>query len=514
MPRYREHEREQSMMIPVRFRDQIQPGTFEHAIDYLVDKTIDLSQFEQEYHNDETGAPAIHPRILLKIVLFAYSRGIISSRRIARACEENVLFMALSGDTRPHFTTIANFVGSMGEKAVQVFTNVLTVCYVEGLIEKKMFAVDGCKIRANCSKEWSGTHAELEKKAKRIEASMRKLVDRHRGEDEQPAEPDQGKKEEKAIERLERNAQRIRTFLETTDERLGVRGKPVKSNITDNESAKMPSNHGGIQGYTGIATVDAMHQIVVDAQAFGDGNEAQHVESIINSVEERFQELDPEIEIFEEVVLTADSGFNTEEAMTVLQGRSIDAYRADPQFRKRDPRFARQQEYRAKTTDRKRTSKARKYFIAEEFTFDEHGTLLCPAGKPMKSRCPNWRDKKKGYTGRTFMGYRKNCETCTLRSRCMRNPMSRARQVTKIDTGQRHTQRSAVQWMKERFDTDRGRHLYSRRMGTVEPVFGNIRDSLHLDEFTLRGKKKVEAQWRLFCTVHNIGKLARYGGLP
>jgi transposase len=167
MPRYRKNERKQSIMVAIQFDQQNQPGTFEHAIDYLVDNEIDFGEFEEVYQNDETGAPAIHPGILLKIVLFAYSRGIISSRRIARACEENVLFMALSGDTRPHFTTIANFISSMGDKAVKVFTSVLSVCYAQGLTSEKMFAVDGCKISSNCSKEWSGTHAELEKKAKR-----------------------------------------------------------------------------------------------------------------------------------------------------------------------------------------------------------------------------------------------------------------------------------------------------------------------------------------------------------
>jgi hypothetical protein len=199
--------------------------------------------------------------------------------------------------------------------------------------------------------------------------------------------------------------------------------------------------------------------------------------------------------------------------MKVLQDRSIDAFVADAQFRKRDPRFTNQQQYKAKTTDRKRTSKVRKYFSADEFAFNEEGTLICPAGMPMKSRGPNWRDKKKGYTGRTFMGYPKYCKTCALRNRCMRSPTSRARQVTKIDKGQRHNNKSALQWMIERFDTDRGRHLYSRRMGTVEPVFGNVCGTLGLDKFSLRGKAKVEAQWQLFCAVHNIGKLAGYGRL-
>jgi transposase len=513
MARYRIHEKKQSILVPVHFKDQIQPGTLEYAIDYLVDNEIDLSGFESRYRNDETGAPAIHPGILLKIVLFAYSRGIVSSRRIARACEENVVFMALSADTRPHFTTIADFIATMGDEVVKVFTDVLSVCYAEGLIERGMFAIDGCKISANCSKEWSGTKAELEKKAKRIEQSVRELMERHRGEDKDQSDPDQYEREQQAIEHLSRKAKKIREFLSRNEERTGAQGKPIKSNLTDNESAKMPSSHGVIQGYTAIATVDAKHQIVVDAQAFGDGYEAQHVEEIVDSLEKTFAAIDPTKAALSEVAITADSGFNCEQSMQVLKDRNIDAYVADPQFRKRDPRFSNQKEYKKKTTDRKRSSKARKYFTADEFLFDETGTLICPAGKPMKSRCPNWRSKKRGYTGSTYMGYPKYCSECELASRCMRSPQSKARQVTKIDPGVRHEQKSAVQWMKERFDSARGRYLYSRRMGTAEPVFANVRDAIGLKAFTLRGKEKVNVQWKLFCTVHNIGKLARYGTL-
>ena len=72
---------------------------------------------------------------------FAYSRGIISSRRITRACEENEVFTALAATTRLHFTTIADFVFSMGDKIVSVFRDTLAVCYTEGLIGKQMFAV-------------------------------------------------------------------------------------------------------------------------------------------------------------------------------------------------------------------------------------------------------------------------------------------------------------------------------------------------------------------------------------
>ncbi len=510
MARFREYSYDQTMMLPVALGRQLQPGSFEHAVNHLVDHCIDRTVFEERYTNDDTGAPVIDPTILLKIILFAYSRGILSSRAIARACEENVIFMALSADTRPHFTTIANFISSMDGVIAPLFRDVLTVCYTEGLIGRQMFAIDGCKISSNCAKEWSGTKKELLKKAETIERSIEALVARHREEDEKQIRSESRESEEQKIATLKKKAEKIISWTCENEDRIGRRGKPVKSNLTDNESAKLVSSHGVIQGYNGIATVDATHQIVVDAQAFGDVHEAAHVKEIIKSVEATFSFMDPGKKPFDSVVVTADSGFNSEEATAAVLDAGIDAYIADPRFRKRDPRFVNQQEHKAKTTDRKQTSKARKYFTADEFTFNDEGVLVCPAGKPMKSSCPNWKDKK-GYTGRTFKGYPVHCGDCPLRGQCLRSPNSPVRQVTKTDRGLRHNTKSAVARMIERFDTERGRHYYSKRMGTVEPVFGNTRAALGLDRFTLRGRRKVDAQWKLYCIVHNIGKLARYG---
>lgn len=99
--------------------------------------------FEPRYRNDETGRLAYDPKVLLKIVIYGYSKGMVSSRRLPEACCHNVVFMALSADTRPHFTTIAPFVSELEQ------------------IGKEHFAVDGYKRPANASKQWSGTHEEL-----------------------------------------------------------------------------------------------------------------------------------------------------------------------------------------------------------------------------------------------------------------------------------------------------------------------------------------------------------------
>ncbi|AKU14419.1 transposase [Aromatoleum toluolicum] len=139
-------------MIPVDFDRQVIPGSFEHALCHLVDHELDLAGLAARYRNDAAGAPAFSPAVLLKIVLLGYSRGLVSSRAIAAACRHNVLFMAVSGDSAPHFTTIAAFIAELGDEVARVFTQVLMICDRQGLIGRELFAIDGVKFPANASK--------------------------------------------------------------------------------------------------------------------------------------------------------------------------------------------------------------------------------------------------------------------------------------------------------------------------------------------------------------------------
>jgi transposase len=160
--------------LPIVLEAQLMPGSFEHAVDYLIDTEIDLSGVAKRYVNDETGAPAYDPAVMLKIVLLAYSHGIVSSRAIERLCRENVLFMAISGDSAPQFTTIAKFVRELTDEVSAIFTQVLLVCDRQGLIGRQMFAIDGVKLPSNADKKRSGTHAELAHEAKRMEDAVRR----------------------------------------------------------------------------------------------------------------------------------------------------------------------------------------------------------------------------------------------------------------------------------------------------------------------------------------------------
>ena len=168
MAKYKRYDYDQMIMLPVSLEKQLSPGTLEFAIHTLVETRMELSLFDEKYKNDETGRLADDPKILLKIVLFAYSRGLIGSRRIEQACRENVVFIALSCGQKPDHSTIAAFVSSMKDEIMPLFRDVLMVCEEEGLLGGSFFAPDGLKLPANASMEWSGTQAKLRTKKEKI----------------------------------------------------------------------------------------------------------------------------------------------------------------------------------------------------------------------------------------------------------------------------------------------------------------------------------------------------------
>jgi len=214
MARYKNFSYDQGLMIPVNLNRQITEGTIEYTINWLVDNRIDLTGFENNYRNDETGAPAYHPAILLKIILLAYSRGIIPSRKIALACRENVVFMALSAGSNPDFTTIAWFVRSLKSDIKKIFTNIILVCADMDLLGGTEFALDGCKITSNASKEYSGKFSDLRKKKGKIEKTIDFLIKKHEKQDRADDEKSNpGGDFRKKIEKLQNKADKIENFF-------------------------------------------------------------------------------------------------------------------------------------------------------------------------------------------------------------------------------------------------------------------------------------------------------------
>ena len=496
----------QPKFVAIDLAAQLLPGTFEHALHHLLEQAIDLTPFDARYRNDTTGAPAYAPGMLLRVVLFAYSRGIISSRAIARACEEQVTFIALSGDSRPHFTTIAHFVSTLGDQIAPIFAAVLAVCDRQGLIGREMFAIDGVKLPSNASKHRSGTRADFERQATKMERAADAMLARHRAEDARDVEPSLAAKDAVRRERLVRDAAELRTWLtQHPTDRRGARGAVRKSNRTDNESAKMATSKGVIQGYTGVATVDAAHPIIVDAQAHGVGAEQELLLGVIAATAP-LRTID--------TLITADAGYHSEANLRALAEAKVPALIADGNMRKRDTRFATQDRYTTlpnplhdKSRPMKKTAVV---FGPDDFRYDPVArTCICPAGKSLNRR--GAANVTGGHVGEHFQGAPRDCGPCPLRAQCLRTPgTTPVRNVAFFrDRVGRDVNYSAL--MRDRIDAPTGRAQYARRFATVEPVFANLRANKRLDRFTLRGRAKIDTQWKLYCLVHNIEKLANNG---
>jgi transposase len=506
MPRYKPVHRD-PMLLPVVLAEQIQPGTFEFALDHLIDHELDLSALDAKYRNDETGASAYDPRVMLKIVLLAYSRGLNTSRRIEAACRQNVLFMALSGDSQPSYTHIAKFVRELAEQIQPLFTQVLLVCDRQGLIGRQMFAVDGVKLPSNASKERSGTHGELRHRAQRLDKAARKMLELHQSRDCEGEAPDSQHSRQRRIDELHHEAQAMREFVAREQPRRNGKGQELKSNVTDNDSAKMATSKGVIQGYAAQAAVDAKHQVIVAADVTGSGSEQAMLLPMIGQARAQARQ---------DTLMTADAGYHSHENMRALHEAGIAALVADGQMRKRDERLASQQHHRDKPDPlydkAKGTQKVIRLFRPADFIVDEkNNCCICPAGQRLYSsgsRC-----RINGRLAHKYKGTQSGCGNCAQREQCLRHPeRTPIRQVAIFERGPA-SGHAATELMKRAIDSARGRQLYSQRIATVEPVFANIRHAKRLDRFTLRGKEKVGTQWRLYCLVHNIEKIGRLGEL-
>lgn len=425
MARDKPYDYHQTHLIPVSLEHQLLQGTLEYTIHHLVDHKMDFSLFDARYKNDETGCPAYDPKILLKVVLFAYSRGIVGSRRIEWLCRNHIICMALACMHHPDHSTIAAFVSSMTAEILSLFCAVLLVCEEQQLLGGTVFALDGLKLPSNASKAWSGTLEELQHKQEQLEAKLTQLLAEHQQVDAEeakdvsqsvtptdqggegvphtpedtPSEPGQpdtsqatspadteavshegrehgtpdeavqpddseqgtasqrpapkpssgqmsrgrnrpqtarqqqqpsrktpAQKQADRVTRLRRHIVRLQEWLATHDKKMGRRGQEIKSNITENESAKMATSHGVIQGYNAQALVDDQHQIIMVAEVFGDGQDAQNLTRIMPRAKSIMPALGHGETGFHNTTWLADSNYFRDGNLETCEQEHLNAY--------------------------------------------------------------------------------------------------------------------------------------------------------------------------------------------
>jgi transposase len=489
MARYKEASQDR-IMVAISLEEQMIPGSFEFTLKEIIDNQLDLSPFDQFYSNDEAGPKAYSPQALLKVILYAYSKGLLSSRKIETACRTNVVFMALAGEARPDHATLASFVSTKGTAIKGVFVQVLAICAQLDLIGMEQFALDGCKLPSNAAREHSGTFAEYRKRLYVLEAKVELLMKQHQHNDSEG----EHERIEKAIQRIQQQKSRIESFLESHSPRVHHRGHEVKSNLTDNESAKLKTSAGYIQGYNALALSDSRHQIVLNAYAIGRQFEGDELQPFLTQSLHTAKQAGILKSQFRTATLLADTNYFSEHnCRFLLQEQRMQALIPDPHFRSRDARFqARSKAHGVHQND---------------FTYDAtRDQYRCPHGKLLSLYT---RVSSGPHRGRKYRSEERDCSHCPLAQSCL----TRSARRRTLFAADKRTSPSYAQRMRQLVDSPQGRHKYARRMAIIEPVFGNIKHSKGMDRFTLRGTTKVTTQWLCYCLVHNIEKISTTGAI-
>ena len=504
MPRFKPYDYRQSLLVPLTLEEQLPAGSLEYALHHLIEERIEESWFEDLYANEEMGRPAYSPKLLLKVILLGYARGLLGSRRLERACKENITFMAISCGLRPDHSTLAAFVDKLQGRIEVIFSEVLLVCHEEGLLSGTHLSLDGLKLPGNASREWSGTFQELRLKAAKLQRKLAEKLAEHRRQDrldQKRAASDDRAREKAArqasLQRLRQKAERLSTFLKEAEPKEGARGNEVQSNVTDNESAKMQTSHGVVQGYNAQALVDEKHQVIVHGRPSGSGQDHRQVGPMLAGAKEMLalSGLSDELPL-EKAKLSADCNYHSEENLKACEEHGVDAYLPDNHFRQRDPRFA--------TQERHKTRVKQGRFGVKDFSYDaRRDCYICPQGQELTCQSAS-HGSGDGHRYRRYRAKARACAACPFRSKCIAG--GGARKSLAIPLGGEPATRTAR--MRAKIDTAPARAIYARRLAIVEPVFANLRSNKRLDRFTYRGQAKVSVQWSLYCLVHNLEKLA------
>ena len=340
---------DQIMLLPPSVQDLVPEGHLAHFVRDTVRDSLDLSAIVETYMEDR-GFPPYDRTMMTALLLYAYCQGIYASRRIAKACEERVDFMAVTARQRPDFRTISDFRKRHLPALGGLFTQVLQLCQKAGLVSLGHVALDRTKIRANASKHKAMSYGRIKTAEPALAAEVAQWLaqaaasdvceDAAYGVDRRGDElPDWVTNKQQRLEKiraakvaLEADAQDAAGTKMRTDEHQVDRprhGRPAKNppstpldrgprNFTDPDSRIMKTRDGFIQGYNAQAAVDADHQVIVAQGLTHQACDAHQLEPMLAHIRSNTGRQARE--------LSADVGYCSEHNFTVLNRRHVRVY--------------------------------------------------------------------------------------------------------------------------------------------------------------------------------------------
>ncbi|MGV7927422.1 MAG: IS1182 family transposase [Spirochaetota bacterium] len=479
--KFKEYNQEQPWLIPPDIEEEIPRGDICRVINDVFDR-IDISHIEKQY--GEEGNTAFHPRMMLKVLFYAYHNGIMSSRRIRRELEQNIYYWYLSGKQRPDFRTIANFRKKHSPDIEAIFLEIVKICHALGIADVGLVAVDGTKIKANANRDSFRDRKWIEKEIGKERETIRRLLEKAETIDKEEDEQFGNKHGDEIPEELHDREARLRKLEDLIDSLEKKKTKRISE--TDRDASLMRDKGRFIPAFNCQAVIDVNTGVILAGDVITTGNDSGQIRPLVEQMQNTLGQK-PEI-------LLADAGYSEGSDLRYLHEEGIKGLIPDKNIRD----IAR---------ERERTLPPVKQFKKSQFRYDKRKDVyICPEGKELApiSTSPTIEKRLNNYAVGSVQYQCKECKTCKNRTLCCSGKRNRCIRRYEDEDIREKTNRL--------IRSDEGYELYKMRSKSIEPVFGHIKENLGFRAFSMRGLIKTRGEFLLLATLHNIGKITRLMG--
>jgi len=473
--RYRWYNPEGAYFTLIDPRDVKKRNPLLKAIDSFVEEHVSLEPFSERVNNEIDGAPAVHPRMMLKVLFYSYAKGIYSSREMEERMRWDPSYLYLSANQSIDHSTIWNFILKYREEIKRVFSQLVYVMAKMGYVDMNFVAVDGTKIRADAGKRFTGDVQEFREKRARIEKKIERILDHT--VDEGPKGEAHG---EERLDALRREKEKIQTFLTEVEKEEGSsRGKV---SLTDRDAVMVKDKESKYMGYNCQVAVDEKAHAIVGTEVFNTASDRGLLEPMVAAVRKQTGEDLSQTEI------GFDAGYFSSENIRYCHQQKLNTYLPEGKGE------AGIKEMKSEVIG----SRDCRPEIDEDIR-----RLTCPGGQVMET-IEAKRDR--GNYFYRFSPEREYCQGCEIRVRCYPKANTQKGFSVKKEYFDNLQLREA---MTEKLSSAQGKRRMADRSCLVEHVFGEIKEAFRFRRFLHRRIEKVRVAWTLVCIGYNFRKLAR-----
>lgn len=463
---YRYGQRRQGMLFPASIEDYVSSDAPVRVYDAIID-AFDLETLGIEVDPHKVGAPPYDPKVMLKLLVYGYSYGVRSSRKLERECHNNISFMWLTGGLKPDHKTICEFRRYNKKALSKVLREVARLCLRLDLIEGNTLFVDGSKIRANASMDKSWTKEQCQRRLKRIDEHIAQILQECENTDHREAACDSFVKVKEELADQEALRAKVESILNDIEQE-----QRPSVNTTDHDCTKVHSRQGGHAGYNGQIVVDQKHGLIVSSDVINENTDGSQFADQINQANEV---LGKKCES-----ACADSGFHCVDELEKINNQNIQVI---------------------VPSQRQASGKEPGPFDARSFTYDrDNDCYICPKGKVLPLKSIERKRRRKVY----FAG-RATCCACEHFGRCTTN-RRRGRKVTRL------LKEDLRREFERQYSLPANQEIYRQRKQKVELPFAHIKHNLGVRGFLLRGLAGVRAEFSIMTSCFNITRMIRLLG--